>query len=217
MSTEETIAAVSDALQSAKATAVKVVWEQFDGGWKYVVSVHGLLCEGVPVVHTKFIVWADEDKATLKKQSLTYLFDLNCVYRTFTFESADDIKAQIASITAGALFGKKLKELSSVMLNGQNRINEHLAKEGITSLSVMEFAYSPQFTITPCAATAFQFKLNVSNAHDMLLDAAYEPNGDTWRLTMRMGTGVLNDTVQGADDIPAMAATQVHKMLSNTN
>lgn len=215
MTTEETITAVTKALEPYKATAAKVVWEQHPEGWKYVISVHGLLAEGVPIVHTKFVLWVKPDKQDLAKNLVTYLHDLNCTYRTFHFESAEDLSAQVTSIVAGNMFGKRIKELSAVLIDGQSRINATLGKTADSTVSVMEFTYAPQFTIVPCESTTFQFKLNVSNAYNMVLDVAYVPSGDTWRVSVRNGKQVLTATAGTADDIPAVTASLVQKMLSN--
>jgi hypothetical protein len=105
--TEQVAKAIQQALSGAGAKAAKSTWERDGRNWKYVMSVHGLLCAGTPVVHTKFILWADETRQTLRSDKLTYLYDLNCVYRTCGFSSPEAAAEQVQALLAKTSFGPR--------------------------------------------------------------------------------------------------------------
>lgn len=213
MTVEEAAGAINAGLAGAKATAAKHVWEKMPGGWKYIVSVHGIVAGGQPVLHTKFILWADETRQELKKNVLTYLHELNCVFRTVEAGDAAAITARVQEIVAAGLFGKQLKAMSSVMLEGMSSVNAALVKDGVRQPTVLSMKYVPRYEISPCAETVFGFKLQLSPDAEASVTASYDASTGAWRCATSVADAKDAAEVGEADELPFAIAKQLKKLL----
>jgi hypothetical protein len=206
---EDTRKAVKTALSQFKAMQVNDLWEKTDNGYKYILSAHNLISADGAVVFFKLIFWVSEDKQTLTTNKITYLYDLNCEYRTFEFGDMSSLEKMLGNIVSGLKFGENILAVSDLMSDCASHVNKIFYDHDIKKFSVFSFDYQPASSITACKDTVFEFSINVNGYMQMQLRISY--NGD-WNVSLseldREETKSLNDL----SDIHLFVANAIQKL-----
>lgn len=202
---------IKEVFSDAVVQSVKSVYETTDeeNVSKLIISIHGLetgtLNEGylirefhkflenknvsTKIIHTKFIFYTNKEKTLLVDNKFSWLYDIDCVYKTQTFDqdSEESLKSNLDGILSENNFGDDIKLLSDFLNTPSRHINEYLQREkNIDSFSVYDIEYDPKFKIQPCKYVKFDFKINVNNIYEMNVNINKEDDGD-YKATFKIG------------------------------
>lgn len=187
MTVNEALKILESVFGDEKAITAKSVWEKDGEKYKYVLTAHGLLSGNKPVLLSKFILWADENKLELVSKNLTWLYDVNCVYRSVQFDNETSLKSAAEKILKDYVFGNNLRTLSELSLLGTaSKMNDCLAGKGIKNMSVHSFTYQPLHTVKPCEATTFDYKLSLNGEHEIQMSV--RKDGSTFKIDAVLGS-----------------------------
>jgi len=147
---------------------VETVYEKSDDGkfLKLVISIHDLRVQDTLIIHTKFIFKTDLDKINIIENSFSYLYEINCLYRTVSFKDAFDLKEKVKKIVDSNKFGKDIQSMSEFIDSPAKLLNSYLGKNNITDYSVSVVDYEPKFKVKPCDETTFDFLIDIMNENN---------------------------------------------------
>ena len=153
---------------------VETVYEKSDDGkfLKLVISIHDLRVQDTLIIHTKFIFKTNLGKNEIIENSFSYLYEINCLYRTINFKDVFDLKEKVKKIVDSNKFGKDIQSMSEFIDSPAKLLNGYLAKNNVTDYSVGVVDYAPKFKVTPCEETTFDFVINMmheNNSYDISL------------------------------------------------
>ena len=150
--------------------SVETVYEKDEnGGFKLVISIHGLSVEDTIIIHTKFIFRVDDQKSKLTENMFTYLYDVNCIYHEIEFNNIIDMKNKIGKIIDSNDFGEDLQLLSDFIEAPATFLNHYLRQSKITDYSIFSVIYDPKFKIVPCYELTFDFDININDNYTISL------------------------------------------------
>src|SRR6266403_604173 len=158
----------------------KAVIEKDKNGWNWILNFHKLTNDTTLIIHTRFIFKLDENKENLRSLEFLYLYDLNCKYRLLKFAN-----------------------LSELMVSPEQTINNYFFEIKIEGYSVYEFDYHPEFVVIPCQKLSMDFKFNVNNKSDIILDLRKE-NDEKFKLTFKY---LDKPTTVELDDLSSLVKT----------
>ena len=93
--------ALTEALEGLETLHMSSVYEKIEGDdahLKLVVFFQKNDLEDVNVLYTKLIFLVDTEKITVTKNYFLYLYDINCQYKTISFDDLSDFKKKIRQI-----------------------------------------------------------------------------------------------------------------------
>ncbi len=155
-----------------KVKSVKNVYEKTDtSDYKLIISIHNIVSNTI-IAHTKFIFLVDENRINTVNNNFMYLYNMNCEYRTMEYkkDSYTDLKDKISKIITTNDFGKDFKNLNRFITDTPiTNINNGLANNEITAVSVYSFQYNPKFKITACDEATYDFLISLSNGFEITL------------------------------------------------
>lgn len=211
MLTNKALKVLKRIFDSEKAISAKSVWEKTSKGYKYVLTAHGLLSGNKPILLSKFILWTDENKQELSSNNLTWLYDVNCVYRSKSFTDESSLETVLKGILTEYQFGHHLRKLSEITLMGAaSKMNNHFASIGIKNISVYSLVYQPLHTVKPCEATTFDYKLSI-NEQDMLLTVRRD--NEAWKIDVVLGDERASEETAYVDHFIETACKAVLKLI----
>lgn len=171
---------ILDFFSDSHVRNTKSVWEKSQDGnsWKWVLTLHNLNWGDTVIIFTKFILKTDSTKAELLNQQFSYLYDLNCKYRYVNFKDEQDLHNKLHTIVLKAQFGEDIQKLSHFIENPTMRLNDELAKQGITDYTVFDLSYTPKINVVPCKLAAFDFQFDINNVYQIELNIRKENNSN---------------------------------------
>jgi hypothetical protein len=202
--------AVNSALASYKVASVEDVWEQTKDGFKYILSCNHLISSSGAIINLKIILWVDTNKEVLTTNKLTYLYDINCVYKTYEFVDLDALKKQVKTIIEKKLFGKNIIVISDLLADSSQRVNEIFYNNKVKSYSVFSFNYEPADAITSCKNTVFKFILNVNGQNNLMLLIKLT---DAWELTLNINDKTESKKINDLSKIFLFVANSIQKLI----
>mgnify|MGYP003339653746 FL=1 len=119
----------------------------------------------------------------------SWLYDIDCQYRSEEFEedNEESLKQNLKSVIDENNFGEDIKMLSDFLNTPARHINEYLQREqNVDDFSVHDVEYEPKFKIQPCEYVTFDFKVNVNNIYEMLVNINKEKDG-TYKAIYKIG------------------------------
>ena len=154
-----------------KVKSVKNVYEKTENEseYKLIISIHNIVSNTI-IAHTKFVFLVDSDKINALNNNFTYLYDMNCVYRTVGYgkDNYNQLKDKISKIIETNDFGIHFKNLNAFISDTPiTNINRELSKNNITAVSLYSFLYNPKFKITACDETTYDFSISLSNGFEL--------------------------------------------------
>jgi len=155
--------------EDGSVRTVDTVYESTDGGYKLVISIHGLMLEDTSIIHTKFIFVTDKDKREVTESYFHYLYDINCIYHKIKFTGSSDLKDKILEILRTNNFGEDMNILSDFINASSMFLNHYMRRADITDYSIFDVEYTPKFKTTKCENTTFNFKVNINDNYFMEL------------------------------------------------
>ncbi len=181
----------------------KAVIEKDKNGWNWILNFHKLTNDTTLIIHTRFIFKLDENKENLRSLEFLYLYDLNCKYRLLKFANLDELESKINRIFSENKFGENILALSELMVSPEQTINNYFFENKIEGYSVYEFDYHPEFVVIPCQKLSMDFKFNVNNKSDIILDLRKE-NDEKFKLTFKY---LDKPTTVELDDLSSLVKT----------
>ncbi len=160
-----------DIFKNIKVKSIKTIYEKTDtDDYKLIISLHMISKDSI-IAHTKFIFLVDATKSKTVDNTFSYLYDMNCVYRKIDFKNLIlDLKDKIIQIIETKDFGKNFKNLNRFISDTPiTNINNILAKNNITAISVYTLEYTPKFKIAACDETTYDFVISLSNGFEIAL------------------------------------------------
>jgi hypothetical protein len=198
--------------KDTRVRKVDTVWEKSDTGWMWILNIHNLTWEETIIIYTKFIFKFDEDKKTSTGE-FSFLYDLNCKYKSMSFENILDLENKINKIIEKRKFGPEIKVLSDMIISPALSINEWFSDRKIFGYSVYDFDYQPKFTILPCHKLSFDFKFSVNNTNEIELNVK-KIEKERYVLTYKKGDDFHT---QKEDDISDLIGIVANWIKSNIN
>jgi len=216
---------IKDVFSDAVVQSIKTVYETTETETlKLVISIQGLEMNTVnegflikefvkflenkniasKIIHTKFIFYVDKDKRYLIDNKFSWLYDIDCVYRTKEFDenSEESLKNNIKEIIDENDFGNDIKTLSDFLDTPSRHINEYLQRDrNIIDYSVYDVKYDPKFKIQPCKYIRFDFKINVNNIYEMHVSIEKE-NDNSYKASFRIGNENITSTFDELVNLP---------------
>jgi len=167
---EELDDCVKQIFSNNRVKSVDTVYEQIEGKMdilKLVFVIHNLQTKSAPIILTKIIFKVDSMKISLKENSFSYLYDMNCKYRQMFFRTSEELKGKLRKVIKDNLFGPNLLGLSEFMSGPATKINEELKKISAIEHTVFNVKYDPKVEILPCESQSFDFTIDVNNAYKL--------------------------------------------------
>jgi len=181
---------------------------------KLVISIHNIVSEDTLIIHTKLIFKTDLEKINLIDNSVSYLYDLNCIYKSVSFESSDDMKRKLADIIDSNDFGQDIRNISEFIETPALSINDYLKRSGQDIFSVHEVKYDPKYKIMPCEFISFDFHINVDNTYQV--DINFSKKGkDDYNYQFKFMDDYKNVSSKGTGDMVDIIGTGIYNMLEN--
>lgn len=152
------------------------VYEKYDKGFKLIYNIQGLTDKNSTIFYPclKIIFWLDSTKKQLTEDAITYLYSLNCDYKTISIDKhINDIFKTILNFINKE---KTNKFLIDLIISGTDNFNLELKKIKKNDF-IQELKYIP-FGNTSCANMLYMFELktnfdiykfNIKFTNDILL------------------------------------------------
>ena len=95
-----------------KVSSVKTLYDydKIRKETKLIISINNLFYNETNIIFTKFVFIVDDKKEKLKKNQFSYLYDINCDFRTISFDDTDEMIIKMNELLEGEKFGQNLKD-----------------------------------------------------------------------------------------------------------
>jgi hypothetical protein len=152
---------------NTKVQSIDTVYEKITNSTnlKLVIFLHNIYYDKTNIIYTKFIFIVDKNKEYLINNNVLYLFDINDVYKTINFEDIPNFESKINNIFNKKTFGNDIINLSNFLSSPVTILNNWLANNDITNISVYSFKYEPLSKIMPSKSLFFNFEMNLDDKY----------------------------------------------------
>lgn len=166
--------AIKNIFNESTAQSVDSVYEKADGGYRLVIDIKNLFYKKTNIIYTKLLFNVDENKVYLlpnKSDSyqFKYLYDINCNYDLYYFDTIEDFESKIKSIMSENKFGKNIKILSQFIKSPSSLINNWFSENNVRNISVFNVSLDERYKIIACKSIFFHFTINLNNQMDISL------------------------------------------------
>lgn len=136
------------------------IWERFNDGYKMIYIVWGLTVNDSFIPHTKFIFWSNKEKDKITENVISYLYSLNCDYKSIPLED-DKLQHAFDFMIDSIKLETSNKELIKFIIDGTEPFNKQLKLKNVNDfVNTLELIPND---ITNCVDTTFDFKLSFNN------------------------------------------------------
>lgn len=212
---EELDDSVRKVFSESRVKSVETVYEHVDGQMdtlKLIFVIHQLQTREFPVMLTKLIFKVDSMKISLKENSLSYLYDINCKYRQMFFKGEEDLQKKLRKIIKDRMFGPNLLAMSEFMNGPATQINEELKKSGTVDHTVFNVKYDPKVEVLPCESQSFDFTIDVNNAYKVEMNIR-KNNKNDFTYNFEMNGKYIKKEVHNLQNIAKVAAETIKNNL----
>lgn len=154
----EIVLAFEDVIKKYKVQFFDKVWEKNKSSWKLIYNINGLNDGSKFYPNLKIIFWLDSVKEELTDNVVSYLYSLDCDYKSMSLDR--DIADIFNTILEFVGDEKTNKELVDFILNGTDKFNEILKKENIDDF-VQNLKFIPSGN-KACIDTVYMFELETN-------------------------------------------------------
>lgn len=211
---------IAEVFTNTKVKSVTTVYEKAEDPTqlKLVVSLKNLTFDDTIIIHTKFIFKVNKEKTDLVSDTFLYLREINCYYKKVMFDNAVDLKKKIENIVESNDFGKDIISLSTFIEETPiTSINKYLAKNEVTSYSLLNIIYNPKFKVEPCDSLTFEFDLDLSGFTNIKLKIKKEENETVdYTFTYKYMDKSKLFVASNIEDIASIIANNLTEILENS-
>ena len=154
----EIVLAFEDVIKKYNVQFFDKVWEKNKSSWKLIYNINGLNDGSKFYPNLKIIFWLDSVKEELTDNVVSYLYSLDCDYKSMSLDR--DIADIFNTILEFVGDEKTNKELVELILNGTDKFNEILKKENIDDF-VQNLKFIPSGNKS-CIDTFYAFELETN-------------------------------------------------------
>ena len=173
ISIQELDKSIKNIFNDSNVQSVDTVYEKIDSGYRLVIDIKNLFYNKTNVIYTKLLFNVDNDKVYLTESDngfeFKYLFDINCNYNVYYFDTINDLESKIKDIISNNKFGDNIKTLSEFIKSPSTLINNWFYKNNIKNLSIFNVKMDERYNIIPCKSLFFSFVINLNNQFDIKL------------------------------------------------
>ena len=136
------------------------VWEKFDNGYKAVYIVWGLTVNDAFIPHTRFIFWTNTNKDKITENVISYLYSLNCDYKSVTLDE-NKLQDIFDFIIKSIKLETTNKELMKFIIDGTEPFNREMKLNNVNDfVNTLELIPNE---ISNCIDMTFDFKLSLND------------------------------------------------------
>jgi len=155
-----------EVFDDTKVSSVKTLYDYDEDRkeTKLIISINNLFYNETNIIFTKFVFVVDDKKEKLRKNQFSYLYDINCDFRTVSFDDTDEMIIKMNEILEGEKFGQNLKDLSDISVTMTSNTNEWLSDNGVDNISIYSIKYQPLVDNISCDSLFFRFEINIDDS-----------------------------------------------------
>jgi len=192
---------ISNIFNDKKVSSVNTLYEEYDNGYKFILTINNLYYDKTNIIHTKFIFYVDKEKRKLTEKYFHYLYDINCNYKKIKFDYDSGLETEINNILDNRLFGDDIKDISDVSIGLVSNVNEWLVDNNVENLSIYSIQYNPVVDHIPCESMFFQFDINIDDIRFIKMNLKKNDDND-YKLSFSEGDIFKNLTIDDIKSIP---------------